>query len=81
MEYAGLSLRLLDLPGLEVDIAKLQSDQADLKERQGQLDRQIMALGYQESDYIEARKRQVTLKPLHDRFLSPGEGKTNSCPK
>ena len=70
LEYAGLSLRLLDLPGLEVDIDRLQSDQAALKERQAQLDRQIVALGYQESDYIEARKRQATLKPLHDRFLS-----------
>lgn len=70
LEYAGLSLRLLDLPGLEVEIDRLQSDQAALKERQGQLDRQIVALGYNESDYIEARKRQVTLKPLHDRFLS-----------
>ena len=70
LEYAGLCLRLEDLPGLEVEIDRLQSDQAALKERQGQLVRQIEALGYKESDYIEARKRQVTLKPLHDRFLS-----------
>ena len=70
LEYAGLSLRLEDLPGLEAEIAKLQRELAALKERQGQLVRQIKALGYQESDYIEARKRQVTLKPLHDRFLS-----------
>ena len=44
-----------------------------LKERQEQLTGQIQALGYAESDYLEARKRQATLKPLHDRFLSLSE--------
>ena len=79
LEYAGLCMRLEDLPGLEVEIARQQSELAALKERQGQLIGQIEALGYRESDYIEARKRQVTLKPLHDRFLSHlGEGGTNS---
>ena len=34
---------------------------------------QMQALGYAESDYLEARKRQATLKPLHDRFLSLSE--------
>ena len=73
LEYAGLCMRLEDLPGLEVEIARQQSELAALKERQGQLIGQIEALGYKESDYIEARKRQVTLKPLHDRFLSISE--------
>jgi DNA repair protein SbcC/Rad50 len=70
LEYAGLSLRLEDLPGLEMEVIRQQRELAALKERQGQIVRQIEALGYKESDYIEARKRQVTLKPLHDRFLS-----------
>ena len=70
LEYAGLCLRLEDLPGLKAEIDKQQSDLAALKEWQGQLIRHIEALGYKELDYLEARKRQVTLKPLHDRFLS-----------
>ncbi len=73
MEYAGLSQRLEDLPGLEVEIAQREKELAALKERQEQLTLQIQALGYAESDYLEARKRQVTLKPLHDRFLSLSE--------
>ena len=73
LEYAGLSQRLEDLPGLEVEIAQRERELAALKERQEQLIRQIQALGYAESDYMEARKRQVTLKPLHDRFLSLSE--------
>ena len=81
MEYAGLSLRLEDLPGLESEIAQREKELAALKERQEQLTLQIQALGYAESDYLEARKRQATLKPLHDRFLfSLGEGGTNSRP-
>jgi exonuclease SbcC len=73
LEYAGLSLRLEDLPGLEMEFIRQQRDLAALKERQGQIVRQIQSLGYLESDYIEARKRQLTLKPLHDRFLSLSE--------
>jgi exonuclease SbcC len=73
LEYAGLSQRLEDLPGLEVEIAGRERELAVLKERQEQLTLQIQALGYVESDYLEARKRQVTLKPLHDRFLSLSE--------
>jgi exonuclease SbcC len=76
LEYAGLCLRREDLPGLESEIDKQQSDLAALKEWQGQLIRQIEALGYKELDYLEARKRQVTLKPLHDRFLSLRERAT-----
>jgi len=73
LEYAGLCLRLEDLPGLERETALLQKELAALKERREQLNLQIQALGYAESDYIEARKRQATLKPLHDRFLSLSE--------
>ena len=73
LEYAGLSQRLEDLPGLEVEIAQQKKELAALKERQEQLINQMQALGYAESDYLEARKRQVTLKPLHDRFLSLSE--------
>ena len=73
LEYAGLCMRLEDLPGLEVEIDRQQSELAALKERQGQLIRQIEALGYKESDYMDARKRQASLKPLHDRFLSLSE--------
>ncbi|MCX6673815.1 MAG: hypothetical protein NTY37_08570, partial [Methanothrix sp.] len=73
VEYAGLSQRLEDLPGLEAEIALRERELAALKERQGQLTLQIEALGYAESDYLEARKRQATLKPLHDRFLQLSE--------
>ena len=73
LEYAGLSQRLEDLPGLEVEIVQQKKELAALKERQEQLINQMQALGYAESDYLEARKRQVTLKPLHDRFLAVSE--------
>ncbi len=73
IEYAGLCLRLEALPGLEAENALLQKDLAALKKRQGQLTLQIKALGYAESDYIEARKREDSLKPLHDRFLAVSE--------
>jgi len=73
MEYAGLSRRLEDLPGLENEIAGREKELASLRERQEQLTTQIQALGYAESDYLEAKKRQASLKPLHDRFLSLSE--------
>jgi exonuclease SbcC len=73
LEYAGLSQRLEDLPGLEVEIVQQKKELAALKERQEQLINQMQALGYAESDYLEARKRQVTLKPLHDRYLAVSE--------
>ena len=82
MEYAGLSLRLEDLPGLEVENALQKKELAALKKRQEKLTGQIRALGYVESDYLDARKRLSSLKPLHDRFLfSLGEGCTDSCLK
>jgi exonuclease SbcC len=70
MEHAALSRRLEDLPGLESEISGKEMELLSLKERQEQLAREIQALGYAESDYLEARKRDATLKPLHDRFLS-----------
>jgi len=73
LEYAGLSQRLEDLPDLEEEIVQQKKELAALKERQEQLINQMQALSYAESDYLEARKRQVTLKPLHDRFLAVSE--------
>ncbi len=73
LEYAGLCQRLEALPDLEGENALLQEGLAALKERQEQLIGHMQALGYTESDYLEARKRQATLKPLHDRFLSLSE--------
>jgi len=73
MEYASLSLRLEDLPGLDVEVAQREKELAAIKERQEQLKLQIEALGYAESDYLEARKRETSLKPLHDRFLQLSE--------
>ena len=58
---------------MEVEIVQQKKELAALKERQEQLINQMQALGYAESDYLEARKRQVTLKPLHDRFLAVSE--------
>jgi len=73
MEHAALSRQLEDLPGLESEIGLRQKDLAVLMERQEQLALEIQALGYAESDYLEARKRDATHKPLHDRFLSLSE--------
>jgi exonuclease SbcC len=73
LEYAGLSQRLEDLPGLVVETGLRQKELAVLKERQEKLTLQMGALGYAESDYLEARKRQTSLKPLHDRFLQLSE--------
>ncbi|MCK9567064.1 MAG: SMC family ATPase, partial [Methanothrix sp.] len=73
MEYAALSQRLEDLPGLEAEIAGREKELAALKERQEQLAREMQALGYAESDYLDARKSEASLKPLHDRFLSLSE--------
>jgi exonuclease SbcC len=72
-EYTSLSQRLEDLPGMEREIGLRQKELAALKERQEQLLGQMEALGYAESDYINARARLATLKPLHDRFLSISE--------
>jgi exonuclease SbcC len=58
---------------LEEEIVQQKKELAALKERQEQLINQMQALSYAESDYLEARKRQVTLKPLHDRFLAVSE--------
>jgi exonuclease SbcC len=73
MEHAALSRRLEDLPGLQSEIGQRQKELAALIERQEQLALEIQALGYAQSDYLEARKRDVILKPLHDRFLSISE--------
>jgi len=73
LEYAGLSLRLEGLPGLENEIAQREKELAAIKERQEKLKLQIEALGYAESDYLEARKRETYLKPRHDRFLQLSE--------
>ncbi len=73
MEHATLSRRLEDLPGLQSEIGLLQKELTAIMEGQGQLAREMKALGYAESDYLEARKRQAALKPLHDRFLSLSE--------
>ncbi|MGB5099710.1 MAG: SMC family ATPase [Methanothrix sp.] len=73
MEYAALSLRLEDLPGLDGEIGLRHKELAALKERQEQLNLKIQALGYAESDYLDARTREFSLKPLHDRFLSLSE--------
>ena len=70
LEYVSLSQRLEDLPGLEIEIGQRQKELAALKERRELLTLQIQALDYSESDYLEAKKRETSLKPLHDRFLS-----------
>jgi len=73
MEHAALSRRMEDLPGLQSEIGLRQRELAALKERQGRLALEIQALGYAESDYLDAKKLQASLKPLHDRFLSLSE--------
>ncbi|MDD4093499.1 MAG: SbcC/MukB-like Walker B domain-containing protein, partial [Methanothrix sp.] len=63
-------LRLNDLPSLEAEIAKsereLEAQRVKLTELSGQAD----ALGYNESDFLLAKKRITSTKPLHDRFLA-----------
>ncbi len=73
MEHAALSRRLEDLPGLESEIEAREKELPSIAKRQGQLAEEIQALGYAESEYLEARKREASLKPLHDRFLSLSE--------
>ena len=69
-EYNLLILRLNDLPGLEDEIARgeneLEAQRVKLAELAGQAD----ALGYSESDFLLAKKRMASTKPLHDRFLA-----------
>ncbi len=82
LEYAGLSLRLEDLPGLEAENARLQSELAALKERQAQLDpadrgsrlpRVGLYRGQKAAGHTQAASRSFS--------LSQGEGDTDSCPK
>jgi DNA repair protein SbcC/Rad50 len=70
LECASLAVRLEDLPFQETEHMALQKKMAIQEDKQEILKQQIEALGYAESNYIDAKMKLATLKPLHDRFLS-----------
>ena len=70
MEYASLSVRLQDLPSQETEHMALQKEKAIQEEKYEKLTQQIEALGYAESNYMDAKMILAVLTPLHDRFLS-----------
>jgi exonuclease SbcC len=73
LEATSLALRLESLPAQVKERDELQKQMALFEEKQGQLTKEIKALGYAQSQHVDARKRQTALKPLHDRFLSLSE--------
>lgn len=77
-EHAALSLRLEALPGLEKEIIGLEVELATSEARQADLASRAEALGFQEADFLEAKKRAASLKPLHDRFLALTERVTGT---
>ncbi len=69
-ECNNLEARLVDLPQREKENAVLQSERDGLAEMCERLKGEVLALGYDESKYIDARRRLADLLPLHDRFIS-----------
>ncbi len=68
-EYSTLAVRLANLPRLEIEKVALEKEKNDHEGRCRDLDAQIRALCYAESNYTDAKKRLAKLVPLHDRFL------------
>ncbi|VVB69092.1 DNA double-strand break repair Rad50 ATPase [uncultured archaeon] len=68
-ECDALAVRLEDLPRLERERAALEKEKATQEGRRRDIEGQIQALGYAESDYANAKKKLAKLVPLHDRFL------------
>ncbi len=69
-ECRSLAIRLEDLPRQSSELNDLQEKKEFLQERCDKSKRQITALGYAESEYLDTRKKLAELKPQHDRFLS-----------
>jgi exonuclease SbcC len=69
-ECSSLAVRLEDLPNREEEKDTLQKEWESLAGKCALLSEQIRALGYVESDYVDAKKRFSELRPLHDRFVS-----------
>lgn len=69
-ECNGLTIRLEGLPQKEEEKAALQKERDGLAERVEALKSEIIALGYDESRYVEARRKLADLLPVHDRFIS-----------
>jgi exonuclease SbcC len=70
LEYEMLLLRLDDLPGLETEISLRMKEIRDVEEKLSRLAGEAEALGYRESDFLLAKKRIASIKPMHDRFLA-----------
>jgi len=68
-ECGALSVRLEDLPRREREKASMEKEKDNLEGRCRDLEGQIQALGYAESEYTDAKARLAKLDPLHDRFL------------
>ncbi len=69
-ECRSLTVRMADLPRKETERESLQKQRQIHEENCNDLNCQIQALGFAESEYASARKRLEKLVPLHDRFLS-----------
>lgn len=68
-ECGALSVRLEDLPRRERERASMEKEKDNLEGRCRDLEGQIQALGYAESEYTDAKARLAKLDPLLDRFL------------
>jgi exonuclease SbcC len=68
-ECSSLVVRLEDLPHEEKEKDALQKERESLAGKCALFAEQIRALGYDESDYADARRRFAELKPMHDRFV------------
>lgn len=71
-ECSTLAVRLQDLLQMEEEKAVLQKERDGLAEKREALKSEIGALGYDESRYVEARRKLAALLPVHDRFISLG---------
>jgi len=66
----SLTVRMADLPRKEAERERAQRQRLIHEEKCRDLNYQIQALGFAESEYADARRRLEMLVPLHDRFLS-----------
>lgn len=69
-EHRNLSIRLEDLPQKEMEMAAFEKERGLRAEGCKALEKEILALGYDESKYAGARKRLAELLPLHNQFIS-----------
>ncbi len=69
-ECRSLTVRMEELPRKETERESLHRQRLIHEGNCRDLDFQIQALGFADSEYADARRRLEKLVPLHDRFLS-----------